>query len=114
VTALRASPAEVDVPAPSGGCRPLLLEAFLQANAPPAGIDLGTAVLTSLAGGRSRAGMTEEGVVIEVVPPGRPVRSLRVIYSGSAASRSAVVRYVVQCWTCRVLRWSAELLVVSH
>ncbi len=75
----------------------------------PAGIDLGTAVLTSLAGGRSRAGMGEEGIVIEVVPPGCPVRSARVVYP-----RSAVVRYVVQCWTCRVIRWTAELLVISH
>jgi len=25
-----------------------------------------------------------------------------------------VVRYVVQCWTCRVIRWTAELLVISH
>ena len=95
MTALRASPAEVDVPARQEVidqvAATLLLEAFLQANAPPAGIDLGTAVLTSLAGGRSRAGMTEEGVVIEVVPPGRPVRSLRVIYSGSAASRSGSI-----------------------
>lgn len=100
--------------APSGP-RPLSLEEFLKANTPPAGIDLGTAVLTSLAGGRSRTGMTEEGVVIEVVPPGGQARSARVNYSRSGcASRSTVVRYVVQCWTCRVIRWTAELHVISH
>ena len=113
MTALRASPAQVDAP-DAPGRPPLSLEAFLRANTPPAGIDLGTAVLTSLAGGRSRAGMSEEGVVIEVVPPGAPVRSARVVYSRSASTRSTVVRYVVQCWTCRVIRWTAELLVISH
>ncbi len=83
--------------------------------AAPAGIDLGTAVRTSPAGGRAPGGMTEEGVVIEVVPPGARVRSARVVYSRSAcATRSTVVRYVVQCWDRRVLRWTAELLVVSH
>jgi hypothetical protein len=113
VIPLRASPA--GAAEGESGRHPLLLEEFLRANTPPAGIDLGTAVLTSLAGGRSRPGMTEEGVVIEVVPPGGQVRSPRVIYSRSGcASRSTVVRYVVQCWTCRVIRWTAELLVISH
>ena len=113
MTALRAAPPQVD--GALKGRRPLTLEEFLAANTPPAGIDLGTAVLTSPAGGRSRAGLTEEGVVIEVVPPGAPVRSARVVYPRSAcASRSAVVRYVVQCWTCRVIRWTAELLVISR
>lgn len=91
------------------------MEAFLGANTPPTGIDLGTAVRTSLAGGRAPGGMKEEGVVIEVVPPGAPVRSNRVVYSRSAcATRSTVVRFVIQLWDRRVLRWTAELLVVSR
>jgi hypothetical protein len=117
VTALRASlPAAVEVGARvSPERRPLSLEAFLAANSPPAGIDLGTAVRTSLAGGRAPGGMNEEGVVIEVVPPGCPVRSARVVYSRSTcATRSTVVRYVIQCWDRRVLRWTAELRVISH
>jgi len=81
----------------------------------PAGIDLGTAVLTSLAGGRSRAGMNEEGVVIEVVPPGERARADRVICRRNClASRSTATRYVVQCWDCRVLRFGAELQVISR
>lgn len=111
MTALRALPAAGIDGRPPRAARPLHLEAFLAANTPPPGIDIGTAVRTSLAGGRAPGGMNEEGVVIEVVPPGAPVRSTRVVYSRSA--RSAVVRYVVQCWDRRVLRWRAELLVVS-
>jgi hypothetical protein len=116
VTALRnpAAAAEVDAPRPSGP-RPLLLEAFLAANTPPAGIDLGTAVLTCVAAGRARAGMKEEGVVIEVAPAGQWVRSDRVIIRRNClASRSSATRYVVQCRDCRVLRFGAELQVISH
>lgn len=115
--ALRAAAAglaEKDVTALPGRW-PLSLEEFLKANTPPVGIDLGTSVLTSPSGGRSRKDMTEEGVVIEVVPPGGQVRSARVVYPRTAcAARSAVVRYVVQCWTRRVLRWAAELQVISR
>jgi hypothetical protein len=57
--------------------------------------------------------MTEEGVVIEVVPAWCGVRSARVIYPRTTgSSRSLVARYVVQCWTCRVLRRAAEMVLV--
>jgi hypothetical protein len=92
---------------------PLTLAAFLRANAAPGAIDLGTCVLVSLSGGWARAGMTEEGVVIEVVPPGCGMRSARVLLRHTASSRSRVARFVIQCWTCRVLRRGQELLVVS-
>ncbi|MGD0109218.1 MAG: hypothetical protein ABSC06_35050 [Rhodopila sp.] len=98
---------------PAAPDAPLTPEAFLRANAVPLGVDLGTCVLVSLSGGWARAGMIEEGVVIEVVPPGCGMRSARVLLRHTASSRSRVSRYVVQCWTCRVLRRAQELLVVS-
>ncbi|MGD0107293.1 MAG: hypothetical protein ABSC06_25125 [Rhodopila sp.] len=91
---------------------PLTPEAFLRANAAPGAIDLGTCVRVSLSGGWARAGMTEEGVVIEVVPPGCGMRSARVRLRHTASSRSRVVRFVIQCWTCRVLRRAQELEVI--
>ena len=75
------------------------------------GIDLGTAVRVSLSGGWAKAGMTEEGVVIEVVRPGCGPRAARVVPPRS--TRSSVCRYVVQCWDRRVLRRAAEMVVVS-
>ena len=75
------------------------------------GIALGSAVRVSLYGGWARAGMTEEGVVIEVVPPRCSPRSARV--EPGRPARSPACRYVVQCWTCRVLRRAAEIVLVS-
>jgi hypothetical protein len=113
VTALRAAPPQVD--GALKGRRPLTLEEFVAANTAPAGIDLGTAVLTCVAGGWARAGMREEGVVIEVAPAGQWVRSAGVIFRRNClASRSSATRYVVQCRDCRVLRFGAELQVISH
>lgn len=74
-------------------------------------IDLGTCVRVSLSGGHSRLRMHEEGVVIEVVPPDGKVRSARVAYLKTP--KSTEPRYVVQCWSRRVLRNAADLLVVS-
>lgn len=85
--------------------------AFQRANAKPTTPDLGTCVLVSLAGGRARALMREEGVVIEVVPPGCAALSARIVAPRSV--RSSVVRYVVQCWELRLLRRAVELVVVS-
>ncbi len=79
----------------------------------PAVADLGSCVLVSLAGGWARAGMTEEGVVIEVVRAGRGARSADVLYPRTTgSSRSSVDRYVVQCRNCWVLRRAAEMIVV--
>jgi hypothetical protein len=90
------------------------MEAFQRADATPATIDLGTCVRLCPFGGRAARSMTEEGVVIEVVPPWQPVRSARVIFPPSRmSSRSKVPRYVVQCWERRVVRRAAELLVVA-
>jgi hypothetical protein len=77
----------------------------------PAAIDHGTAVRLSLTGSRSRRRMLEEGVVIEVVPPWALARSERVVPASPV--RSSVVRYVVQCWGCRLIRRASELVVVS-
>jgi hypothetical protein len=83
-------------------------------DARPATIDRGTAVRLCLAGGWSKAGMTEEGVVIEVVPPGERVRSARVEYRPrQRSSGSSVHLYVAQCWEHRVVRHARELVVVS-
>jgi hypothetical protein len=79
--------------------------------APPLQIDLGTAVRVSLFGGWAERGLKEEGVVIEVVPPGCCPTSERVIPARWA--RSSVASYVVQCWACRVLRREFELRVES-
>lgn len=77
-------------------------------------ISLGTAVRLSLASGRARSGLTEEGVVIEVVPPGARVRSARVACPlWSYPSRSTAAGYVVQCWDRRVLRQAREMRIVS-
>jgi len=75
-------------------------------------IELGTAVRVSLSGGWAVTGMTEEGVVIEIVPPGGWPRSDRVL--PARCTRSSVARYVVQCWSCRVLRSAAEMVVVCR
>jgi len=106
---------------------PLTLEAFLRANAVPAGVDLGSCVLVSRSGGgRSLPAFGSatadhdrmrsiEGVVIEVVAPGRAVRSVGVVYSRlSGSSRSTVTRYVVQCADRRVVRRLPELVVVCR
>lgn len=74
-------------------------------------IDLGTCVRVSLSGGHSRLRMHEEGVVIEVVPPDSEVQSARVAYLKTPKSTER--RYVIQCWSRRVLRNAADLLVVS-
>lgn len=78
----------------------------------PPWIDLGTAVCVSLSGSLAARDLVEEGVVIEVVPPWRPIRSARVVRSRSAGSGRSSVRYVVQCWACRVVRNEGEMEVV--
>lgn len=93
----------------------LSLDAYLRANAAPAGIDLGSCVLVSRLGGRSRGDRTEEGVVIELVQPGGGVLSARVVdLHTDKRSGSTVTRYVVQCWTRRVLRRAAEMELVCR
>jgi hypothetical protein len=79
--------------------------------------DLGTAVRVSLSGGwatehAKEGGMTEEGIVIEAVPPGAFAQSARVVLHPSASPRSKAARYVVQCNTRRVLRRGAEKVVM--
>ena len=98
-------------PLDSPSLPPVLIEAGLPPFGAPPCIDLGTAVRVSLSGGWAKAAMLEEGVVIEVVPPGCGADSARVMPPRS--TRSSVCRYVVQCWDCRVLRRAAELVVVS-
>jgi hypothetical protein len=78
------------------------LEEFMRANAAPGEIGLGSCVRVSLSGGWALADLTREGVIIEVVPPGRPVRSAAV--APPRATRSSVTRYVVQCRGSRVVR----------
>jgi hypothetical protein len=77
----------------------------------PGEIGLGTCVRLSLSGGRSVAQMTEEGVVIEVVEPGTGVTSARVAFRRTQAAGEP--RYVIQCWSRRVLRDASGLVVVS-
>ena len=63
-------------------------------------------------GRRATYAMREEGVVVEVVPPGSLPRSLRVTRLAVAKRRSPATGYVVQCSTCRVLRQADKLVVV--
>lgn len=74
-------------------------------------IEIGTAVRVSLAGGWAERDMTEEGLVIEVVPAGCCPHAARV--RPARSSRSSVTRYVIQCDDCRVLRRAYEMRVVS-
>lgn len=74
-------------------------------------IDLGTCVRVSLSGGRSRYQMTEEGVVIEVVEPDTAVRSARVAFLQTPIAEER--RYVIQCWSRRVLRHASGMIVVA-
>jgi hypothetical protein len=80
-------------------------------NAVQGEIGLGTCVRLSLSGGRSVAQMTEEGVVIEVVEPGTGVTSARVAFLRTETTGEP--RYVIQCWSRRVLRHASGLVVVS-
>jgi hypothetical protein len=83
-------------------------------DAHPAKAGRGTAVRLCLFGGWSKRCMTEEGVVIEVVPPGERVRSARVEYrTRQRSSGSSVHLYVVQLWERRVIRPAREFVVVS-
>ena len=77
----------------------------------PGEIGLGTCVRLSLCGGRSLHQMTEEGVVIEVVEPGTGVTSARVAFRRTETTGEP--RYVIQCWSRRVLRHASGLVVVS-
>lgn len=87
---------------------------YLRSDPHPDEIGPGTCVRVSPFGGRSTAGMTEEGVVLEIVPPGEPVLTSGVLYAARLiGSRSSVTRYVVQCENYRVVRRAAEILVVS-
>jgi hypothetical protein len=54
--------------------------------------------------------MTEEGIVIEVVPPDMPVRSARVAFIRRPLWWEP--RYVVQTWWLRVLRGADRMVVV--
>jgi hypothetical protein len=74
-------------------------------------IDLGTAVRVSLSGSHRTSLMCEEGVVIEVVEPATDVRAARVFHHPERLSVER--RYVVQCWSRRVLRHAAHMVVVS-
>ena len=107
----QAAVAQRTAPAPP----PLQLHLPLAPVVAPQGIDLGSCVLVSLLGDWNRSDCTEEGVVIEVVPPGGFVRSARVVdHHPGKHSRSVVTRYVVQCWTRRVIRRAVELELVCH
>jgi hypothetical protein len=87
---------------------------YLRDEPAPDAIGLGTAVRISPFGGRSKAGMTEEGVVIELVWRGEPVRTAGILYASRLkGSRSSVTRYVVQCANYRVVRRATELVVVA-
>lgn len=80
----------------------------------PDAISLGTAVRVSPLNSRTKAGMCEEGVVIEIVWRGMPVRTSGILYAARLqGSRSTVTRYVVQCEHYRVVRRAAELVVVA-
>jgi hypothetical protein len=85
------------------------LRAFIWPDDPPAEIGLGSAVRFSIGGGRSDEGMTNEGVVIEVVPRWTRVRTRRV--APYRPARSSVTRYVIQAWDCRVIRYAGQLRV---
>ncbi len=104
------------VPGARPGLWPPLPAPWTPAGGTGLGIALGSAVRVSLYGGWAQAdatgaSMTEEGVVIEVVSPGCSPRSARV--EPGRPARSPACRYVVQCWTCRVLRRSADIILVS-
>jgi hypothetical protein len=73
----------------------------------PEWIDLGTCVLVSLFHGPR---LRQEGVVIEVVAPGAIIRSERV-YDRREVRQE--LRFVVQCWTRRVVRYADEMAVVA-
>lgn len=88
--------------------------AYWYANRRPDTIGLGTCVLVSPFGGRTRAQMREEGVVTEIVARGEPVRTRDILYASRLlGSRSSVCRYVVQCANFRVVRRAAEMVVVA-
>jgi hypothetical protein len=74
-------------------------------------IGLGACVRVSLTGSHSRLQMAEEGVVIEVVAPDTEVRSTRVAFLRTLVAPEP--RYVIQCWSRRVLRSADTLVVVS-
>ena len=65
----------------------------------------------SLDGLRSWSAMRDEGVLIEVVPPGAWPRSARV-EPLVGRRRPHAVSYIVQCWDRRVSRQAADLVVV--
>lgn len=74
-------------------------------------LTVGACVRVSLSGGRTPWQMTEEGVVIEVVEADAAIRSARVAYI--RAPLAGERRYVIQCWSRRVLRGPDRLVVVS-
>lgn len=87
---------------------------YLRTHPTPEEISLGTVVKVSPCGGRSKWQMAEEGVVIEIVWRGMPVRTSGILYAARLqGSRSTVTRYVVQCTNYRVVRRAAELVVVA-
>jgi hypothetical protein len=86
----------------------------LRTHPAPDEISLGTVVKVSPCGGRSKWQMAEEGVVMEIIWKGEPVRTTGILYAARLqGSRSTVTRYVVQCEHYRVVRRAAELVVVA-
>ncbi len=55
--------------------------------------------------------MTEEGVVIELVQPDTEVQSARVAFVRVPVSEEQ--RYVIQCWSRRVLRQASSMIVAA-
>jgi hypothetical protein len=74
------------------------------------GIDLGCCVLVAMSIDRPRPAMALEGVVREVVAPGRIARTPRVL--AVRPRLVPVVRYVVQCNHGRLLRAETQMVVV--
>lgn len=71
-------------------------DAFFFANGRPGVIDLGTCVRIDPRSGRSGTGLTEEGVVIEIVDPGQPVLTAGLTDCRNARPRVRTRRYVVE------------------
>lgn len=88
--------------------------AYLRSEPTPREICPGSAVRVSPFGGRTKDQMTEEGVVIDVVKAGEPVRTPEILYARRLiGSRSTVTRYVIQCANYRVVRRGSELVVIA-
>lgn len=98
-------------PARPRAYRPAPDEAPPDPDGTQAEITLGACVRVSLSGARARSQMVEEGVVIEVVAPDAEVQSARVVRLVTPIADEP--RYVIQCWSRRVLRQASGLVVVA-